>query len=128
MAISLGVLCVLALAATGISFFALLCTRALATDLCRRMSDLESTMQAALRATEAKLAELAAEARDRGAQPAVTVLPARLRPGLNLPTRSQALRLYRHGESAENIARVLEVPRQEVDLLLKVHGIVIKGI
>lgn len=90
--------------------------------------DLENTMQSALRATEAKLAELAAEARDRADQPAVTVLPARLRPGLNLTTRSQALRLHRHGESAENIARVLEVPRQEVDLLLKVHGIVIKGI
>jgi hypothetical protein len=40
----------------------------------------------------------------------VTVLPARLRPGLNLTTRSQALRLDRHGETAENIARVLEVP------------------
>lgn len=128
MAISLGILCVLALAATGISSFSLLCTRALATDVCRRVSDLENTMQSALRTTEAKFTELAAEARDREAQPAVTVLPARLRAGLNLTTRPQALRLHRHGESAENIARVLEVPRQEVDLLLKVHGIVIKGI
>jgi hypothetical protein len=128
MAISLGILCVLALAATGVSLFALLCARALATDVCRRVSDVENTMQAALRATEAKLADLAAEARDREDQPAVTVLPARLRPGLNLTTRSQALRLHRHGESAENIAKLLEVPRQEVDLLLKVHGIVIKGI
>jgi malonyl CoA-acyl carrier protein transacylase len=128
MAISLGILCVLALAATGISFFALLCTRALATDVCRRVSDLESTMQSALRATEGKLAELAAEARDRESQSPVTVLPARLRLGLNMTIRSQALRLHRHGESAENIAKVLEVPRQEVDLLLKVHGIVIKGI
>jgi hypothetical protein len=125
MAISLGILCVLALAATGISFFALLCTRALATDVCRRVSDLESTMQSALRAKEGKPAELAAEARDRESQPPVTVLPARFRPGLNMTTRSQALRLHR---SAENIAKVLEVPRQEVDLLLKVHGIVIKGI
>ena len=128
MAISLGILCVLALAATGLSFFALFFARALAADVYRRVSDHESMTQAALRATEAKLAELAAEARDREAQPAVTVLPARLRPGLNLTTRSQVLRLHRHGESAENIARVLEVPRQEVDLLLKVHGIVIKGI
>src|SRR5215469_14349474 len=53
---------------------------------------------------KAKFADLAAEARDREAQPAVTVLPARLRPGLNLTRRPEALRLYRHGES---IARVL---------------------
>ena len=65
MAISLGILCVLALAATGISLFALLCARALATDVCGWVSDLEGTIQSALRATEAKLAELAAEARDR---------------------------------------------------------------
>jgi hypothetical protein len=123
-----GVLFVPAIAATGISLFALFCARALATDVCRRVSDLESSMQSALRNTEAKFADLAAEARDREAQPAVTVLPARLRPGLNLTRRPHALRLYRHGESAENIARVLEVPRQEVDLLLKVHGIVSKGI
>lgn len=71
---------------------------------------------------------MAAEARDRDLQPGVSMYPARLRPGLNLTTRFQVLRLHRHGESAENIARVLEVPRQEVDLLLKVHGTVIKGI
>jgi hypothetical protein len=128
MAIPLGILSVLALAAMGISFFALLCARAVAADVYRRVSDLEKGLQSALRATEAKLSELGAEARDREGQPGVTVLPARLRPGLNLTTRSQALRLHRRGESPENIARLLEVPRQEVDLLLKVHGIVIKGI
>jgi hypothetical protein len=91
------------------------------------IGDFESSVQSALHTTEAKLAELTAEARDREAQPA-TLLPARLRPGLNLTTRSQVLRLHRHGESAENIARVLEVARQKIDLLLKVNGIVMKGI
>ena len=90
MAILLGILCVLALAATGISFFAVFCARAPATNVCPRVSDLDSTVQSALRVTEASSAELAAEARDREAQPPVTVLPARLRPGLNMTTRSQA--------------------------------------
>jgi hypothetical protein len=112
----------------GMGFFALFYARALASDVGRRLGDLESRMQSVLEGVEARLAELAAEARDRDLQPAVTVLPARLRPGMNLTTRSQVLRLHRHGETADNIARVLEVPRQEVDLLLKVHGIVIKGI
>jgi len=128
MAIPLAILCALALAATGVSFFALFCAKALASNVGRRISDLESRVQSALLATETKLAELAAEARDRDLQPAAPVVPARLRPGLNLSTRSQVLRLHRHGEPAENIARVLEVPRQEVDLLLKVHGIVMKNI
>jgi hypothetical protein len=123
-----GILCVLALAALGMGFFALFCARAVASDVGRRLGDLESRVQSVVQGVEARLTELAAETRDRGPQPAVTVLPARLRPGLNLTTRSQVLRLHRHGEAAENIARVLEVPRQEVDLLLKVHGIVIKGI
>jgi DNA-binding NarL/FixJ family response regulator len=128
MALPVGILCVLALAALGMGFFALFCARALASDVGRRVSDIESRVQSALQGVEARLAEWAAEARDRHLQPAVTVLPARLRPGMNLTTRSQVLRLHRHGETADNIARVLEVPRQEVDLLLKVHGIVIKGI
>lgn len=128
MAIPLGILCVLALAAIGMSFFALLYARAVASDLGRRVSALKSSLESALQAVEAKVAELAAEARDRDVLPAVTVLPARLRPGLNLTTRSQVLRMHRHGEPPENIARVLEVPRQEVDLLLKVHGIIIKAI
>lgn len=128
MAVPLGILCVMVLVAIATSLFALFYGRALASDTGEHRRDLESRLQAAVQATEAKVAEIAAEARDRDLQPGVSMHPARLRPGLNLTTRSQVLRLHRHGESAENIARVLEVPRQEVDLLLKVHGIVIKGI
>jgi len=128
MAIPLGVLCVLALAAIAMSFFALVYTRALASDMGRRVSDIDSRVQFALQGTETKVAELAAEARDREVQSAVTIPAGRVRPGLNLTTRSQVLRMHRHGETVENIAKVLEVPRQEVDLLLKVHGIVIKNI
>ena len=51
--------------------------------------------------------------------------PPTLRAGLNLSKRSQALRLYRQGEAPDRIAAALEVPLQEVDLLLKVHRIVI---
>jgi hypothetical protein len=50
-------------------------------------------------------------------------LPAR--GALNLSRRSQALRLARRGDSPERIAAELGVPRQEVELLLKVHRIVL---
>jgi DNA-binding NarL/FixJ family response regulator len=48
--------------------------------------------------------------------------------GMNLNKRSQALRLHRQGESSEQIAASLELPRQEVELLLKVHRIVLANV
>jgi hypothetical protein len=42
-------------------------------------------------------------------------------PALNLTKRGQVLRMRRRGETPETIAGALGVPRNEVDLLLKVH-------
>ena len=46
---------------------------------------------------------------------------------LNLTKRSQALRMNRRGDGPEQIAAALEMPLQEVDLLLKVHRIVVNN-
>ena len=54
--------------------------------------------------------------------------PPPVRGGLNLTKRSQALRLHRRGEPPERIAGQLEIPLQEVELLLKVHEIVMRAI
>jgi hypothetical protein len=59
---------------------------------------------------------------------AVTVASPAPRSGLNLDKRSQALRLHRRGEAPQRIAAMLELPRQEVELLLKVHRIVLRSI
>jgi hypothetical protein len=61
---------------------------------------------------------------ERNAEP---VIPAP-RPGFNLSRRSHVLRLARRGDSSSQIAASLEMPRQEVDLLLKVHQIVMKKV
>lgn len=45
---------------------------------------------------------------------------------MNLTKRSQALRMYRRGEKAEQIAEALQIPRNEIDLLLKVHRSVVE--
>ena len=66
--------------------------------------------------------ENAAGRRDSG-EDNPTVSPARLRPGMNLSRRSQVLRLYRRGETPEQIASALAAPAGEVRLLLKVHRI-----
>jgi hypothetical protein len=47
------------------------------------------------------------------------------RAALNLNKRAQVLRMHRRGDPPERIASLLEVPRQEVDLLIKVHRIII---
>jgi hypothetical protein len=61
-------------------------------------------------------------------QPPSEIVPGVPKPGMNLTRRSHALRLHRKGSSPEHIAATVEVPRQEVDLLLKVHEIVLNNL
>ena len=49
------------------------------------------------------------------------VSPAPLRSGMNLTKRSQALHMFRRGESPKAIATTLSLPQREVDLLVKVQ-------
>jgi hypothetical protein len=43
--------------------------------------------------------------------------------GLNLSTRTRALRMHRRGDPPERIAAALSLPQQEVELLLKVEAL-----
>jgi flagellar motor switch protein FliN/FliY len=82
--------------------------------------------EATVRALQESIDCLAArveEAEHRSA----TAAPPLPKSGLNLSKRSQALRMYRRGDSPERIAATLEIPRQEVELLLKVHRIVLSS-
>jgi len=74
------------------------------------------------------LDELRAEIRDIERPPQIELLPMTPRPGMNLAKRTQVLRMHRLGEAPEKIATTLELPLQEVQLLLKVHRIVISSI
>ncbi len=66
--------------------------------------------------TEVKRALEEAESRT-----GVLVAPTPPRAGVNLTIRSQALRMYRRGETIQRISAALEVPEQEVELLIKVQ-------
>jgi hypothetical protein len=50
------------------------------------------------------------------------------KPGLNVSRRSQALRMHRRGDTPEQVASTLGVPLQEIELLLKIHRIVVAAI
>jgi hypothetical protein len=58
------------------------------------------------------------EAEERVSAPAA---PQPARRSVNLSKRGQVIRLSRRGESVDTIAAALDLPRREVELLLKVH-------
>ena len=47
--------------------------------------------------------------------------------GINLGKRTQVLQLARRGNRSDQIAACLQVPQNEVDLVLKVHRTIIKS-
>jgi len=89
---------------------------------CRRTREFSSD---SARQAVAAVDRLATEVREL---PPATSPPAvgPPRSGMNLTKRSQILRLHRRGDSPEQIATGLEIPLQEVTLLLKVHHIVLQ--
>lgn len=118
----------LALASLLVSVFALMkaqhASRASAAEV-------ERACQECARAVEAmqtRFESMAAEVRDSPRRIAAEPLPAAPKLSMNLSRRSQALRLRRKGESPAKIAETLEIPRQEVNLLLKVHEIVLNNL
>ena len=88
----------------------------------RRAADYSrQTLESKIEAVETVIAGLG---RDRAAaEPASAPVPS-VRPSLKLTRRTQALRMRRRGESVESIAAALAAPRNEIELLLKVHEMV----
>ena len=74
---------------------------------------------------KAQLAELSARVLDSEERAGVLVPPMPPKSGLNLNKRSQAIRMSRRGDQAEKIAAALNLPRREVELLLKVQSRVV---
>ena len=83
--------------------------------------DKTQTLQAALNGLSAGIEQIR-----QGPPPGP--VPGTRRPPLSLPKRTQALRMHRRGDPPEKIAATLDIPIGEVDLLLKVHRIVISNI
>lgn len=80
----------------------------------------------ALAETRDALDRLAGDLRDVEGQTGMLVPPAPVRSGLNLSKRTQVLRKHRAGEDSAAIAAALELPRAEVDLLIKVQHLALE--
>jgi len=53
-------------------------------------------------------------------------LPGTLGDSLNATLRGKALKMHRMGQSMDRIAETLRVPRGEIELLIKVHQVVMR--
>jgi hypothetical protein len=102
--------------AAAILFFSL---RRDAAELRRRMTNLESAANDAFGDMQNRVRELSERLRQSEERPANGPAPARA--GLNLNNRAQALRMLRRGENAEVVARSLNLPRPEIELLIRVQ-------
>jgi hypothetical protein len=123
-----AILCGLVLAGVAVSLWTLLRVRAWIQASGQRGAAELQACQGALDDLRRTADGLAARIEEVRQQSTVSTQAAPPRGGLNLGKRSQALRMHRRGESADQIAAALEVPRQEVELLVKVHRIVMSSV
>jgi hypothetical protein len=85
----------------------------------------QSAQQSASNELKAQVAELTARVLDTEERTGVLVAPMPPQSGLNLNKRSQVIRMSRRGEQPEKIAASLNLPRREVELLLKIYSRVV---
>jgi hypothetical protein len=124
----LSILCGLALAAAAVTIFVGYRAHRLLAEIDAREKQAQAQKEEEIQPLRESLNALSAQLHDLQNHPQ-TALPAGVpKAGFNLSKRSQALRMHRRGEAAEQIAASLDLPRQEVELLLKVHRIVIQNV
>ncbi len=87
----------------------------------------QATLEAALLRVRAGMGEVTTKLAETEERAALLVAPAPPRSGLNLSTRSQALRMWRRGDAPQQIAGALGIPEREVELLLKVQRLVMEA-
>jgi len=124
--LTLGGLSLLTILALVLAATALCLVRSAARAARKGRQSEDGELPSAVQALRADLESLAAQIRDAPASQAQLAGPPRS--GFNLAKRSQALRLNRRGTSPAQIAATLELPLQEVELLLKVDRIVVSNL
>jgi hypothetical protein len=94
----------------------------------KRSKEGRRALAEAVAAVRAALDEARAEVRDVQEQTGMLVPPAPAKSGLNLNKRGQVLQMYRRGQAPEQIAANLSLPLTEIELLIKIHRIVLEQV
>lgn len=127
----LGLMCGIALCATAVSLYVAFRAHRLLAEIDgreKRAKAQKAEQLQDLNPLRETVDLLASQIRDLRSHPQGIAQAAVPKSGFNLGKRSQALRMHRRGEASEQIATALELPRQEVELLLKIHRIVIQNV
>ena len=114
------------LAAAGMSVFLWLRTQWLLEAASAVARSKDAVMETSTRELEARLEALARQVRELERQPEFVAASAPS--AMNIGKRTQVLRLHRRGDSPEAIAAALGLRRREVELLVKIHSLVMNGI
>ena len=88
----------------------------------------ETTLAESIAEMRASLDVVRAELRELQEQTGMLVPPTPAKSGLNLSKRGQVLQMFRRGQAPEQIAASLGLPLTEIDLLIKVHQIVLEQV
>lgn len=126
--LSLSILCGVVLCATAVSLFVGYRAHRLLAAIDERAQQAQTQKDEEIQPLRESVDALSAQVRELKSHPVVTAPAGIPKSGFNLSKRSQALRMHRRGEQPEQIAASLDLPRQEVELLLKVHRIVIQNV
>jgi hypothetical protein len=124
--IAIAIAAALLLAGVGVSVITLCAARAIVTKA-SRAATLVRTPDAVMETFRNEVESLRREIEQLRERDTSTVQAVSPRPAINLGKRSQALRLYKRGETPGQIATLLELPAQEVELLIKVHRLVLRS-
>ena len=125
----IGLACGLVMASAALSLFVLWRAKCLLQEVGTHAPTAPGPTMGEIEALRESVGALAIRVLEIERQPApVPAAPGLPRAGMNMNRRSQALRMHRQGEQPEQIASALELPRQEVELLLKVQQIVLANV
>ena len=94
----------------------------------KRAQARERALTEGLAAMRAVLDGVRGQVRDIQEQTGMLVAPAPAQSGLNLSKRGQVLQMHRRGQAPEQIAASLGLPLTEINLLIKVHQIVLQQV
>src|SRR5436305_9338192 len=126
--VPVATMCGLVLASVALSILTLARAQALLRAARSNLDNTDPPYASAIESLKQDLQAMQKQMQDTRQYPPLAPVPAAPRPGMNLDKRSQALRLHRRGEAPSQIAAMLELPLQEVELLIKVHRIVLRSI
>lgn len=111
----------------GICLYMFLCLKREIQGLKARIRERGAQADAANREMLAQIEEMRSDLRQAEDNCALFVPPKPPVSGMNLNKRTQVLRMFRRGDHPDQIATSLNLPRNEVELLVKVYKIAVNG-